>query len=398
VPNPTLNSISSGGFFSSPEPVLSFFAPGRINIIGEHLDYNGGYVFPAAVSLGITGHIQRRADRLIRLKSKEFPGEITVSLDEPIIYDPARGWANYPLGALKYLRDSGYAIPGGCSILYSSTLPGGSGLSSSAALEVLTAFMLAGDAAGSAGGRAGLALLMRDMENEFIGVRCGVMDQFTVALARKGHALLLNTETMDYTCVPVDLAGHTFVIMNSNVPRALSGSKYNERRAECGDALDLIRKARPALTTLAKAVPEDVALIDDPVLARRARHVITENGRVLAAVEALRGGDTALFGRLLTESHESLRRDYEVTGPELDALVRAALESPGCAGARMTGAGFGGCAIALVRDENADEFQSAAARLYRDVTGLAADFYTGTPGDGVREITPAATAGVRQEN
>lgn len=385
--NLTSSHARPDGFLDGAAPVRAFFAPGRINLIGEHLDYNGGLVLPAAVSPGITGYAQERRDRLVRLKSEQFPGEAAADLDGEILRDPAIGWANYPLGAIRYMRDSGRAIRSGMNILYAGGLPAGAGLSSSAAIEVLTAVMVAGVPGPSEGGMAGLALLMRDMENEFIGVRCGIMDQFAVAMGKKGNAILLDSATMAYEYVPVDLAGSSLVIMNTNRPRSLADSKYNERRAECEKALGFIREKRNGATCLARALPGDLELVPDGPLRRRARHVISENRRVEEAAAALGRGDLERFGALLVESHRSLRDDFEVTGPELDALVDAALRSPGCAGARMTGAGFGGCAIALVRARDLAAFEREAGARYRKATGIEAGFYESAVEDGVRELS-----------
>ncbi len=389
MPNLTDNDTHKNGFFTGNGPIRSFFAPGRINLIGEHLDYNGGYVFPAAISLGITGYRQERDDALVHMRSEEAPGDVLSDLDGNATSASVPPWANYSLGALRYIRKRGAALSQGMNILYSSTLPQGSGLSSSAALEVLTAYMLIGASVRSDRDRVSMAVLMREMENEHIGVQCGIMDQFTVALGRKGHAILLNSETLEYEYVPVDTDGSGFIIMNSNRPRALADSRYNERRAECEEALALIRDKNPSVRNLAMAGIEDLASIQDRVLEKRARHVITENKRVLESVAALRAKDLRRFGVLLSESHRSLRDDYEVTGSELDALVGAAVKAPGCAGARMTGAGFGGCAIALVEKERIAEFESDVSRSYRTATGLTVDFYQSILGDGVHETTSA---------
>lgn len=378
-------------FFDQDLPLRSFFAPGRINLIGEHLDYNGGRVFPGAIYLGITGTVQERRDSLLVLKSAQEGEEIRFDLDGEIHYDEARGWANYPLGAAHYLRKSGRAI-GGKSILYSSTLPRGSGLSSSAAIELLTAFILAEPEDDA---RIAMALLMQKMENEFIGVRCGIMDQFAIAMGRRGHALLLDTGTLEYEYVPVSLPGHTLVIIDSNRPRALADSKYNERREECAAALDAIRRGDPSVPNLAAASPALVETIGDPTLKRRARHVVTENTRVIEAARALRGGDLPRFGALLSESHRSLRDDYEVTGLELDTIAAASLEAPGCAGARMTGAGFGGCALALVETDALEAFKKFVAKKYRAITNRSIDFHVTGMGGGVRELTAGKAPGTQ---
>ncbi len=387
-----MSEAETRDFFDQDLPLRSFFAPGRINLIGEHLDYNGGRVFPGAISLGITGTVQERRDSLLVLKSAQEGEEVRFDLDGEINYDGARGWANYPLGAAHYLRQSGRAIGGGRNILYSSTLPRGSGLSSSAAIELLTAFILAepGDDE-----RIDMALLMQKMENEFIGVRCGIMDQFAIAMGRRGHALLLDTGTLEYECVPVSLPGHTLVIIDSNRPRALADSKYNERREECAAALDAIRHRDPSVRNLASATPALVETIGDPTLKRRARHVVTENTRVIEAARALRGGDLPRFGALLSESHRSLRDDYEVTGLELDTIAAASLDAPGCAGARMTGAGFGGCALALVETDALGAFKKFVAKKYRAITNRSIDFHATDMGDGVRELTAGEAPGTQ---
>lgn len=378
-------------FFDPSFPLRSFFAPGRINLIGEHLDYNGGRVFPGAISLGITGTVQERRDSLLVLKSAQEGEEVRFDLDGEIRYDEARGWANYPLGAAHYLRKSGRAI-GGRNILYSSTLPRGSGLSSSAAMELLTAFILAEPEDNE---RIAMALLMQKMENEFIGVHCGIMDQFAIAMGRRGHAMLLDTETLGYECVPVSLPGHTLVIIDSNRPRALADSKYNERRDECTAALEAIRRTDPSVPSLASASSPLVETIRDPVLKRRARHVVTENARVLEAARALRAGDLPRFGSLLSESHRSLRDDYEVTGLELDTIAAASLDAPGCAGARMTGAGFGGCSLAVVETDALEAFKKFVAKKYRARTNRPIDFHETDMADGVRELADGEEPGTQ---
>ena len=382
------NQVATSSFFDGNGPVRSFFSPGRINIIGEHLDYNGGYVFPGAINLGITGTIQHRDDMHVRLSSEQEQGTCTVDLDSTtsLSFDAGREWANYPLGALVYLKKSGMQFERGMNIRFSSTLPAGSGLSSSAALEILTAFMAAGELVAGTADLVHMARLMQSMENEYIGVHCGIMDQFTVAMGKKGHAILLNSETLEYTYVPVNTDEYTFVIINSNRPRRLADSRYNERRNECERALARIRAGGRSIRHLAQASAGDLNLIQDESLRKRARHVVTEQQRVIDSVDALTRGDFPRFGRLLAESHASLRDDYEVTGRELDALVLSSTEARGCLGARMTGAGFGGCAIAYVSRDAVDEFSRAVGKRYSEMTGLSADFYESGLEDGVREL------------
>ncbi|MDF2874672.1 MAG: Galactokinase [Sporomusa sp.] len=363
-------------------PVQYFFSPGRVNLIGEHIDYNGGYVFPAALTLGIYGAIRLRQDGLIVLKSLNTTPSITVDLTKPIVYTLAEGWANYPKGIIKQLLDSGFSLTG-CDILIAGNLPDGTGLSSSAALLVLTAFMLRTVNGDDNIDRAELAQFCQRVENRFIGVNCGIMDQFAVAMGKENCAILLDCETLSYKYIPVALEDYSLVIMNTNKKRELAESKYNERRSECEQALAILQGYKP-ISNLCQAAPADIdAYLTDGVLRRRARHVVTENNRVHAAVQLLENGEVAGFARLMTQSHSSLRNDYEVTGPELDVIVDTALGAPGCAGARMTGAGFGGCAIALVKTDQLKQFTAAVANGYNAGTGRDADFYVAGIADGV---------------
>jgi len=369
--------------FGSGGNMVFFFSPGRINIIGEHLDYNGGHVLPAAISLGIYAVVRYRDDGIVRLASSSFDGLAAVSVNETINPDNITHWVNYPLGVIKHLREGGYAVHG-CDILFFSTLPDGAGLSSSASLETLTAFITAGNAFNSDTGRVRMAEICRHAENEFVGVNCGIMDQFAVSMGRKNHAMLLKTDTLEHEFIPADLRDHRFVIMYTGKKRALSGSAFNTRRDECMKALDAIRKKRP-VASLCDAALDDLDFLNDPVLVKRTRHVITENRRVLDAAQCMRDGDAGALGKKLNETHESLRDAFEVTGMELDGLVSSARDSEGCAGARMTGAGFGGCAIALVMENALDEFITAAGRDYERASGLRADFYVTGIEDGVRK-------------
>jgi len=376
----------SAGLFNPHLPVRRFFAPGRINLIGEHLDYNGGHVLPAAIGLGITGYFQIRTDGRLVCASSQFGGKVEAALTDTTCFDSSRGWANYPIGMAKYLIEAGYAKAVGGTIYFDSNLPVGSGLSSSAAIEMITAIMLAGESFATEEGRVRMARLAQTMENEFIGVRCGIMDQFAVAVSKQGHAVLLDTAALSYEFVPALLDDCSLIIMNTNRPRALSDSKYNERRAECEAALAYIAAVKTGVSSLAQASLDDLALVPEGSLRRRARHVVTEEQRVHRAVDALKRGAVTEFGALLIESHFSLRNDYEVTGRELDTLVDASCAVSGCLGARMTGAGFGGCAIAVVRNQAVTQFIETVGRAYRDATGLKADFYITAPAAGVREL------------
>lgn len=369
----------------SAEPMQCFFAPGRVNLIGEHIDYNGGVVFPAALSLGVYGILRFSSDKVIKLTSLNAKSKVSVDLKEPIIYRDEDGWGNYPKGIIKFLLDYGHSIRG-CEILFYGDLPDGAGLSSSAAILVLTAFMLRHVNGGHAIDCVNLAKVCQKVENEFINVNCGIMDQFAVAMGRKDCAILLDCENLSYKYIPFVLGNYRLVIMNTNKKRELAESKYNQRRDECEQALNLVRKHHPAANLCQVSLADSQAYIKDPVLYRRAQHVITENQRVLLATELLTRGDLLGFGRLMTQSHGSLKDDYEVTGLELDTIVDCALNAAGCIGARMTGAGFGGCAIALVEMEKLEEFELAVQQGYYKITGLTPDFYVASIADGVKKI------------
>jgi galactokinase len=366
--------------------IRSFFAPGRVNLIGEHIDYNGGLVMPAAVTLGITAACRLRSDRLVRLRSSDDPLAVEIDLDRPIKPDPARGWGNYPAGVLSELRIQGVDLKG-ADVLFTTTLPQGAGLSSSAAMEVLTAFSFLALARAPTDDLKAIALLCQKVENLFVGVNCGIMDQFAVALGREDCALLLDCESQDYDYVPVALGAHALVIINTSRQRRLTDSKYNERRAECDAVLQLLGTDAPQNGLVHAQWRDVLAHVSDPVLQRRARHVISEQARVEQASRVLAAGDLVTFGKLLTESHTSLRDDYEVTGPYLDAIAAAALVAPGCLGARMTGAGFGGCAIALVEQERIPDFTASVRSAYLTATGLIPSFYETHAADGVHATT-----------
>ncbi|OHD56795.1 MAG: galactokinase [Spirochaetes bacterium GWF1_51_8] len=365
--------------------IRSFFAPGRVNLIGEHIDYSGGKVLPAALTYGITAAVRVTRARSTRMASFDHPGDFAVNLESPIEFDESLRWANYPAGVMRLLADNG-VIMRSCDILFASDLPDGAGLSSSAALEVLTAVVMLGLSGDSRFSPRDIALLCQRAENQFIGVNCGIMDQYAVVFGKKGRAILLDTAKVESGYVPFELDGYTLAIMNSNKRRGLADSKYNERRRECDAALELIRKIKPIGNLTSAALDEAESMIDDPVLLKRARHAITENARVRQAVMCLEQGDLAEFGRLLDSSHASLRDDYEVTGRELDLLTDAARNADGCIGARMTGAGFGGCAIALVETSKLRGFSEKVAREYKNACGLPVDFYLSEAGDGAREL------------
>jgi len=372
--------------FGSPS-THRFFAPGRINLIGEHTDYNGGHVFPCALTFGTHAIARKRDDQRFRFYSLNFEqdGIIEVALDE-LAYDAKHGWANYAKGMITVLQEAGYRIDSGCDILIQGDIPNGAGLSSSASLELVIGVLL-DRLYGLEIPRLDLVRFGQQVENRYIGVNTGIMDQFAIGMGKAGAGLLLDCETLDYTYAPLDLTGYTIIIMNTNKRRELADSKYNERRAECEAALAYLNQftSREALGQWTMSEFAKVAWEDERLM-RRARHAISENERTLQALAALEAGELTTFGQLINASHVSLREDYEVTGIELDTLVEAAWEQPGVLGARMTGAGFGGCAIAIVEDEAVDAFKQAVGEQYEARIGYPATFYTATVGDGAREI------------
>ena len=367
----------------------SYFAPGRINLIGEHTDYNGGYVFPASITIGTYGVARKRADKQIRLYSENFPekGIITFSLDD-LEYRKEDDWTNYPKGVIRYLKAAGHAIDSGIEIAFYGNIPNGAGLSSSASIELLTGVIL-DDLFGLAIERLELILTGKKVENEFIGVNSGIMDQFAIGMGKKDHALLLDTNTLAYDLVPAEFGDYVVAIMNTNKRRELADSEYNERRGECEEALKRLQTKLKiqSLGELDEATFfAHTSLIEDPTLIKRAKHAVTENQRTLKAKAALEAGDLESFGHLLDASHASLRDDYEVTGIELDTLVAAAQEQPAVLGARMTGAGFGGCAIALVKKSEWEAFATAVKESYREKIGYETDIYQASIDDGARKL------------
>ena len=369
--------------------ITVYFAPGRVNLIGEHTDYNGGHVFPCALTIGTYGAVRKRNDNKLRFYSMNF-GHLPViesSLDD---LKPRRnaGWTNYPKGVMWALREKGYELPCGIDLMLFGNIPNGSGLSSSASVEVLTGYILR-DQYGFEVSNQDLALLGQFSENHFNGVNCGIMDQFAIAMGRKDHAIFLDTADLSYEYAPIKLDGAKIVISCSNKRRGLGDSKYNERRAECEKALEEIRKVRQvdSLGALTEEQFEEVRdAVKDPVRRRRAKHAVYENQRTVKAVEALKANDIALFGRLMNESHISLRDDYEVTGRELDTLVEEAWKVKGVLGSRMTGAGFGGCTVSIVKDDAVDTFIEQVGRAYRSAIGYKADFYVVKIGDGPAKL------------
>ena len=367
-----------------------FFAPGRVNLIGEHTDYNGGHVFPCALSLGTWCAARMRDDRQLRMYSVNFPdaGIVETDLDRTVPL-PGGCWANYPLGVVRAFLKAGCVLDRGLDLVFGGDIPFGSGLSSSAALEVLTGVMLRG-LFGLALDNVRIALLGQYAENHFVGLSCGIMDQFASAMGRRDHAIFLDTQTLEYQYAPLKLNGAHIMIVNSMVRHALAGSGYNDRRRECEQALAELQKKGPfpslgALSTDQFDALEDT--ISDPVCRRRARHAVYENARTVLAFLALQRNDLGTFGKLMNASHISLRDDYEVSCPEVDLLVELAWACPGVLGSRISGGGFGGCTVSIVRDEHAEQFISDIKREYARRTGLEAQIYTVCAGDGARELT-----------
>lgn len=367
---------------------LYFFAPGRVNLIGEHTDYNGGHVFPCALSFGTHCVFCKRDDKKIRLYSLNFPEKGIIDADlSAISYDKKQDWANYPLGVIKTLQNHGYNINQGFELMFWGDIPNGAGLSSSASIELATAVAM-NKVFNLYIPQVELVKFCQEAENKFVGMNCGIMDQFAIGMGKEGCAVLLDCNTLNYEYAPLDLKGVSIVIMNTNKRRELADSKYNERRSECERALKELQRKLPIKSLGDLSIDEfekNKELITNPTDRKRAKHAVYENQRTLQAVERLKAGDLKTFGKLMNESHISLRDDYEVTGKELDTLAEAAWQQPGVLGARMTGAGFGGCAIALVQDANVKHFIDNVGKIYREKTGLQADFYIASVGGPARQ-------------
>ncbi len=371
--------------FGDGKDVKAYFAPGRVNLIGEHTDYNGGHVFPCALTIGTYGVARRRGDRKLRFFSMNFEelGVVESSLDA-FVPGGDKNWTAYPKGVMWAFAQRGMEMPCGLDLLLYGNIPNGSGLSSSASVEVLTGAILR-DLFGFEVSNQELALIGQFSENHYNLVNCGIMDQFAIAMGKKDHAIFLDTATLEFEYAPIRLDGAKIVIACSNKKRGLGDSKYNERRSECETALSELQKVVDikSLGDLDEVTFEKYAgAIADDVRRKRAKHAVYENQRTLKAVKALQAGDLAEFGRLMNASHVSLRDDYEVTGPELDALVEAAWQVPGVIGSRMTGAGFGGCSVSIVKEEAVQSFIQSVGEAYEKKIGYAATFYVVEIGDG----------------
>ena len=366
-----------------------FFSPGRINLIGEHTDYNGGHVFPASITIGTTGLARLRADQKIKLYSENFPEAGVIEFDlADSHHKDGESWANYVKGMMTMLQNAGYTIDRGFELLIKGEIPTASGLSSSASLELLVGVVL-DDLFKLNVPRLELVQLGQKTENDFIGVNSGILDQFAIGFGEVKKAILLDCNTLKYEMVPVELRDYDIVIMNTNKPRALTESKYNERFAETREALKRMQ-TKLNIQSLGELSNEEfdanTALIGDETLIKRARHAVYENNRTKVAQKAFVAGNLTKFGELLNASHASLKNDYEVTGLELDTLAETAQKQPGVLGARMTGAGFGGCAIALVAHDNVPSFEKAVGETYEKVVGYPASFYVAQIGSGSTKL------------
>ena len=376
--------------FGSEGDIRSYFAPGRVNLIGEHTDYNGGHVFPCALTIGTYAIVRKREDRNFRFYSTNFEslGVIEASLDN-LKYDKALDWTNYPLGVVWAFIEKGYPVDCGFDMLLFGNIPNGSGLSSSASVEVVTGVALRDLFGYDDISMIDIALFGQYSENNFNGVNCGIMDQFAIAMGKKDQAIFLDTSDLSYTYAPIKLANEKIVIACSNKKRGLGDSKYNERRAECEEALAELQ-TKLDIKALGELSEEEFEankdLIKSEVRQRRAKHAVYENQRTLKAVDALKAGNLEEFGKLMNASHVSLRDDYEVTGIELDTLVENAWEQEGVIGSRMTGAGFGGCTVSIVKTDCVDKFIENVGKAYLEKIGYAADFYVVEIGDGGRVL------------
>jgi galactokinase len=371
-------------FAKNPEYI--FFCPGRVNLIGEHIDYNGGQVMPCAISLGTYLAVSKNKEKKLRFRCLNFPETADLNL-QTSYSKTGKEWFNYPLGVINELLKEGHTISG-LDMLFYGNLPIGAGLSSSASIEVLTTFAVQTIFQLNIS-NADNALLSKKVENEFIGMNCGIMDQFAVAMGKKHKAILLNCDTLEYEYLPFETGDYVLAIINSNKQRSLTESKYNERFAQCGAVLKLLKKELDVENLCdvdMKGFESHRYLINDPVLEKRALHVISENERVKEAKEVLSKGQLIRFGELMYASHESLKELYEVSGKELDTIVEFAKTYKGCIGARMTGAGFGGCAIALVKKEQFDDFSEKLTEYYNDKIGYKPEVFASEIGDGVREL------------
>ena len=376
--------------FGNSDGAHFYFSPGRVNLIGEHTDYNGGHVFPCALTMGTYGAARKREDRMIHFYSMNLDkfGVVEASLDN-LTNKKEYNWANYPLGVVWAFAEKGHKLDTGFDMVIWGNIPNGSGLSSSASLEVLTGVILTDLYGITDLTMTDLALIGQYSENNFNGCNCGIMDQFAVAMGKKDNAIFLDTNTMKYEYAPIHLEDAKIVITNSKVKHSLVDSAYNDRRQECTDALAAL-KTKLDISALGDLTPDEFEankeLITDPVQLKRAKHAVYENQRTIDAVAALRDGDINKFGQLMNQSHISLRDDYEVSCEEIDILVDLAWKIPGVIGSRITGGGFGGCTVSIVKNDAVDTFINDIGKAYKEKVGHEAEFYTVDIGDGASRI------------
>ncbi len=377
----------------SEEGLRVFASPGRVNLIGEHTDYNGGYVFPAALKFKTTIVLRPNGENVVRMAATDLPDRVTVDINKIEDYKDLR-WGDYQAGIISEMLKDNYDIVG-CDMLYDDTTPHGGGLSSSAAIEVSTALAFATLHNEKNGitepvNMVEMAKIGQRAENIYVGVNCGIMDQFASAMGKEDHAIFLQCQTLDYKHVPVVLEGKKIVVSNTKKKHSLGASKYNERRQQCEDAFAILKTVMPEKNCLGEISVEEFEqhkdVLTDDILLRRARHVITEDDRVLKSIDALTAGDIVKFGELMNGSHDSLRYDYEVTGVELDTMVEEARKIKGVLGSRMTGGGFGGCTVSIVEADAVDTFIAEVGKNYEARTGLKPEFYVTEIGDGGCEI------------
>ena len=372
--------------YGSGDPQV-FFSPSRINIIGEHIDYNGGKVLPGAIQIGTYGVVRRRKDQRLLLSSENIDLKVEVDISD-LKYESGHGWGNYPKGVLYFMRESGYNI-GGMEVLIHGNIPNGAGLSSSASLEILIAEMANVLYNNGEIPMIELVKIGQRAENDFVGVKCGIMDQFAIGMGKSNKAILLDTNSLEYQYIDMELKDNIIIIMNTMKRRELSDSKYNERRSECEEGFNILKDYIEIENLCDLSISDfqkyKVNIIKDNIR-NRVEHVVYENHRVDMASKALIEGDIDRLGSLLIESHNSLKCLYQVTGVELDKIVEAANNYKYCIGARMTGAGFGGCAIAVVKKDRVDEFIEYVGNDYKNNIGYEAEFYITGIGDGTREI------------
>lgn len=385
-----LNELKSAFEQAYCKPAAAvYFSPGRVNLIGEHVDYNGGFVFPCALSFGTYMLVAKNGTQSMRFKSLNMPEIVEVGVDNMTTPLPGKSWVNYPMGCMAWYVRQGHAFTEGYDILIWGNVPAGAGLSSSAALEVVAAFA-ANDLLGLNYNHTDFAKIGQLAEHEFAGVNCGIMDQFASSWGKKDHAIHLNCDTLEFEHVPVKLEGVKVVISNTHSPHHLDSGAYNDRVAQCQLALEQLRTVRPDLKNLAELSEAEFneigSAITDPVAYRRARHVVGEVQRTADAVAALKKGEIEKFGQLMNASHVSLRDDYEVTGLQLDTMAEEAWKIEGVIGSRMTGGGFGGCTVSLVRDEAIERFKTEVGANYERITGIKPEFYVAEIGDGARKI------------